>query len=79
MLLEKVILNLDLTHYPDSQSVRIICEEELLSSALIHLLATLFEEKQDLPTSTCPSILCGLFNMMNRSKFKGTCEDLMSL
>ena len=78
-LLEKAILNLDLSKYPDSQSVRMICEEEFLSSALIHLLTTLFEEVQDMPTTTCLSILCALFNLMTRSKFNKTREDVMSL
>jgi hypothetical protein len=44
-LLEKAILNLDLSRYPDALNVRHICEEEFLSSALIHLLTTLFEEE----------------------------------
>ncbi len=78
-LLEKAILNFDLSKYPDSQSVRMICEEEFLSSALIHLLTTLFEEEQDMPTITCLSILCALFNLMTRSKFNKTREDVMSL
>ena len=46
-LLEKAILNLDLTKYPDSQSVRMICEEEFLSSALIYLL-TIMAASSDL-------------------------------
>jgi hypothetical protein len=44
-LLEKAILNLDLSKYPDALNVRHVCEEEFLSSALIHLLTTLFEEE----------------------------------
>ena len=46
-LLEKAILNLDLSKYPDNQTVRNICEEEFLSSALIHLLTTLQGAQDD--------------------------------
>lgn len=46
-LLEKAILNLNLSKYPDVLSVRQICEQEFLSSALIHLLTTLFDEEDD--------------------------------
>ena len=78
-LLEKAILNLDLSRYPDALNVRHICEEEFLSSALIHLLTTLFEEEQDTDTTTCLSILCALFNLMTRSKHKKTPKDVESL
>jgi len=46
-LLEKAILNLDLKKYPGIEKVRHICEEEFLSSALIHLLTTLFDGERD--------------------------------
>lgn len=36
-LLEKAILNLNLNSYPLRDEVKVICEEEFLSSALIHL------------------------------------------
>lgn len=46
-LLEKAILNLDLKKFPGIEKVRHICEEEFLSSALIHLLTTLFDGERD--------------------------------
>lgn len=46
-LLEKAILNLDLKKFPGVEKVRHICEEEFLSSALIHLLTTLFDGERD--------------------------------
>ena len=78
-LLEKAILNLDLSKYPDALNVRHVCEEEFLSSALIHLLTTLFEDELDTDTTTCLSILCALFNLMTRSKHKKTRKDVESL
>ena len=36
----QAILNLNLLQYPKKDEVRVICEEEFLSSALIHLLTT---------------------------------------
>lgn len=66
-LLEKAILNLDLSTYPHAVQVRNICEEEYLSSALIHLLTSLFDDEQSNDTSVCISILCSLFNLMMRN------------
>lgn len=42
-LLEKSILNLELTKYSNLLEVRHICETEFLTSALIHLLTNLFD------------------------------------
>jgi hypothetical protein len=46
-LLEKAILNLNLKKYPNVEKIKHICEEEFLSSALIHLLTTLFNGDRD--------------------------------
>ena len=78
-LLEKAILNLNLSKYPNVVQVRHICEEEFLSSALIHLLTTLFDDDKDTNTAVCISILCSLFNLMMRCKVDMTKEDVLNL
>jgi len=78
-LLEKAILNLNLKKYPDVIKVRHICEEEFLSSALIHLLTTLFDDDNDNEIAICLSILCSLFNLMMRSKVTKSKDEIISL
>lgn len=78
-LLEKAILNLNLTNYPHAVQVRHICEEEYLSSALIHLLTTLFDDDKSNDASTCIGILCSLFNLMMRNQTVKTREDVVKL
>ena len=77
--LEKAILNLNLSKYPNVVQVRHICEEEFLSSALIHLLTTLFDDEKDTNTAVCISILCSLFNLMMRCKVEMTKEAVLNL
>ena len=48
-LLEKAILNLNLTKYTYAEQVRHIAEEEYLSSALIHLLTISRDDVMQLP------------------------------
>jgi hypothetical protein len=78
-LLEKSILNLNLNKYPNNLDVRHICEEELLSSALIHMLTTIFDKDKGMENTLCLHILCALFNLMNRSKIDGKREDVMRM
>ena len=78
-LLEKAILNLNLTKYPYASHVRHICEEEYLSSALIHLLTTLFDDEKSNDAAICISILCSLFNLMMRNQTVKTREDVIKL
>lgn len=78
-LLEKAILNLDLSKYPYAEHVRHICEEEYLSSALIHLLTTLFDDEKSNDAAICISILCSLFNLMMRNQVVKTREDVIKL
>ena len=78
-LLEKAILNLNLSKYPYAVQVRHICEEEFLSSALIHLLTTLFDDERETDAAICISILCSLFNLMMRSKLEKTQEEIVTL
>ena len=59
--------------------MRTICEEEFLSSALIHLLTTLFDDESNKDVSACISILCSLFNLMTRNKTEKTREDMLKL
>lgn len=40
--LEQAILNLSLNKYPKKEELRQVCEEECLSSALIHVMTTIF-------------------------------------
>lgn len=75
-LLEKAILNLNLHGYRNFADIKVMCEEEFLSSALIHLQT--IEENADDSTS-CLSILCSLFNLMMRAKHKKTQKDVQSL
>ena len=56
-----------------------ICEEESLSSALIHVLTTIFKDEKESDSTTCLSILCALFNIMMRSKTKRTEADVQNL
>lgn len=46
-LLEKVLLNLDLSRYKNILEVRHICESEYLTSALIHILTNLFDKDNE--------------------------------
>ena len=75
-LLEKAILNLNLGKYSQNAEVRIICEEEFLSSAMIHMVTT-DESQNDL--TACLSILCSLFNLLMRASHKKTAKDVQSL
>jgi len=76
-LLEKTILNLDLSLYRNTERVQSICQEEFLSSALIHLMTTLFDDATNKDVSACISILCALYNMMMRNKIEKTREDVL--
>ena len=46
-LLEKSLLNLDLTSCSNILEIRHICETEFLTSALIHILTNLFDKDND--------------------------------
>jgi hypothetical protein len=46
-LLEKVLLNIDLSKYQSILEVRHICETEFLTSALIHILTNLFDKDSE--------------------------------
>ena len=78
-LLEKAILNLNLSAYPDVQHIRFICEEEYLSSALIHLLTTLFDDESHGDAAVCISILCPLYNLMMRNKNEMDRDEILKL
>lgn len=78
-VLEKAILNLDLSQYSHALQVRHICEEEYLSSALIHLVTTLFDDEHSNDASACISILCSLFNLMMRNQTTKTREEVLKL
>ena len=78
-LLEKAILNLNLSQYKDAENVRLICEEEFLSSALIHLLTTLFDDATSNDAAVCISILCSLFNLMMRNKSEKDRSEILKL
>jgi hypothetical protein len=49
-LLEKILLNLNLSKYKDILEVRHICETEFLTSALIHILTNLFDNDNEVST-----------------------------
>ena len=78
-LLEKSILNLNLSKYPSNLEVRHICEEELLSSALIHMLTTIFDKDKNMENTVCLHILCALFSLMHKSKIVKSKEDVINL
>jgi transcriptional regulator of met regulon len=46
-LLEKILLNLNLSKYRNILEVRHICESEFLTSALIHILTNLFDNDNE--------------------------------
>ena len=46
-ILEKALLNLDLSRYRNILEVRHICETEFLTSALIHILTNLFDKDSE--------------------------------
>lgn len=77
-LLEKSILNLNLDHYPSNLEVRHICEEDFLTSALIHMLTTIFDKDKNMENTVCLHILCALYNVMNKSKIEKTKEELIT-
>lgn len=77
-LLEKSILNLNLDHYPNNLEVRHICEEDFLTSALIHMLTTIFDKDKNMENTVCLHILCALYNVMNKSKIEKTKEELIT-
>lgn len=68
-----------MTKYPHAVQVRHTCEEGYLSSALIHLLTTLFDDDKSNDASVCISILCSLFNMMMRNQKIKVRDDVMKL
>jgi|LauGreDrversion4_2_1035121.scaffolds.fasta_scaffold31713_1 hypothetical protein len=72
-LLEKAILNLNLGKYSQNAEVRLICEEEFLSSALIHLIST---DSSHSDMNACLSILCALFNLLVRAQHKKSAKDV---
>lgn len=78
-LLEQALLNLNLSKYANSYDVRFICEQEFLSSALIHLLTTMFLDENESDSTTCLSVLCSLFNLMVRAKHKKSWQDVQGL
>ena len=78
-MLEKSILNLNLSKYPNNLEVRHICEEELLSSALIHMLTTIFDKDKNMENTVCLHILCALFSLMHKSKIIKTKAEVMSI
>jgi hypothetical protein len=53
-----------------------MCEEEYLTTALIHLLTT---GRTKIESTACIQILCSLFNLMKRSTVQKTKEDVKSL
>ena len=65
--------------YPNNLEVRHICEEELLSSALIHMLPTIFDKDKNMENTVCLHILCALFSLMHKSKIIKTREEVMSI
>ena len=75
-LLEKAILNLNLTKYPYAEQVRHMAEEEYLSSALIHLL-TMFDDETSNDASVCITVMCSLFNLMMRNQQIKSRNDVM--
>ena len=77
-VLEQVLLNIDLRGSPLIYEVRALCEEEQLSSALIHILNTLLTSEEDLFTS-CMSILISLFNMMVKAKHKKSQQEVLQM
>lgn len=78
-LLEKSILNLNLSKYPNNLEIRHICEEELLSSALIHMLTTIFDKDRNMENTVCLHILCALFSLMHKSKIIKSKDDVMGV
>ena len=46
-VLEKILLNLNLSKYKNILEVRHICETEFLTSALIHILTNLFDKDNE--------------------------------
>lgn len=77
-MLEKSILNLNLDNYPNKLEVRHICEEDFLTSALIHMLTTIFDKDKNMENTVCLHILCALYNVMNKSKIEKTKDELIS-
>jgi len=78
-LLEKSILNLNLNHYPNNLEITHICEAELLSSALIHMLLTIYDNDKNMENTVCLHILCALFNLKSKSKIEKSTEDVMHI
>jgi hypothetical protein len=78
-MLEQALLNLNLSKYPKKEDIRQICDEELLSSALIHVLTTIFQDENESDSTACLSILCSLFNIMQRAKKDKDSKDIQQL
>lgn len=78
-LLEKALLNLNLNHFPKNLEVRHICEEGFLTSALICMLMTIFDNDKNMENTVCLHILCSLFTLMNKSKVTKTKEEVSQL
>lgn len=78
-MLEQAILNLSLNKYPRKEELRQVCEEECLSSALIHVMTTIFQDENESDSTACLSILCSLFNIMQRAKKDKGTQDVFAL
>lgn len=78
-LLEKSLLNLNLDHYPNNLEIRHICEEEILTSALICMLMTIFDKDKNMENTVCLHILCALFGLMNKSSIHKSKEEIIEV
>jgi hypothetical protein len=60
--------------------VKKICEEQLLTSAIIHLMNTIFDDtRENSAANVCMSILCSIFNILERCDVIVTREEILSL
>lgn len=73
-----MLLSIDLSGSPLIYEVRALCEEEQLSSALIHILNTLLTSEEDLFTS-CMSILISLYNMMVKARHHKSQREVLQM
>ena len=72
------MVSVDMTRSSVIDEVRLVCEEEQLSSALVHIMNTILTSEEDKNTA-CLSILISLFNMMKKSSTTKSAREIQNL
>lgn len=78
-LLEKAIMNLNLTKYSQTIDWATNCERDFLTSALICMLMTIYDNDQFMENAVCLQILNKLYQVMAKSKMEKSKDEVMAI